>query len=108
MYIQKQVGTRIKESRRAMNISRETVARELGFSEDTVKKAEQGRNISLNFVTLFSERYSIKLDYLFWGNESAEAESDADKFIMDFCRIPKERRDIARKVIHDVWMDFIG
>ena len=109
MYDQKEVGKRLMEVRRKKELSRKIVAEQLGYSEDTVIKAEQGRHISLNYVTAFAELYSVSLDYIFMGvsKKSCDKNQNDDEFVVSLINISENKRHLARTVIENIIKSFV-
>lgn len=92
MYDKKEIGERLKDIRKKRGERREDIADALGYSEDSVKKAEQGKSISLNMLVSLSEYYGDSLDYIVYGFEGGEIEAMLRS-------LPEEKRNIAIKMI---------
>lgn len=83
MYDKKEVGKRLIDIRKEKGVKREDVAEAIGYSEEAVKSAEQGKSISLNMVTAMACYYGKSLDYIMFGTEMGELDSLCEKLPVD-------------------------
>ena len=109
MYDQALVGERMRRIRKKLNKTRRTVAEELGYSEETIKKAEYGLRLSLTLVTSFSEEYSVSLDYLFWGKKIDQEAKDETLALISalFNEVPADNIKLAERIVIKVLREFI-
>ncbi|MCR5105879.1 MAG: helix-turn-helix domain-containing protein [Eubacterium sp.] len=79
MYDSKSISERLRKKRNELGLSRKAVAEDLSYSEDYVKKIEQGKKgPSFEYIFRFSEKYSVSLDFLCWGFQLDDTKLDTD------------------------------
>jgi transcriptional regulator with XRE-family HTH domain len=70
-----QVASRIRTKRKALSLTQEQLARELGVTHQHVSRIEGGHAVpSLELLVRLSRRLGVSTDYLLTGHETAAAD----------------------------------
>lgn len=91
---------RLKETRKALKLSQEFVARQMGLSRPTISAIEAGqRKVTADELAKFSEIYGVSSEELIHGKPSANAQIEM------FARAFSELSDIDQREIMNL-IDF--
>ena len=78
---------RLKSARKAMHLTQELVANQMGMARTTIVAIESGkRDVSASELAAFAELYGISMDELVHGR--APAEGKTARFAREFAELP--------------------
>lgn len=93
-----EVGTRIKQRRTSLRLTRERLAELSGYSANFVAEVERGRSgLSSESIRAFSSALQISADSLLFGTQSDGFEYVAEKLKS----VPVEKREHIFRIIEE-------
>lgn len=91
----KKSGDRIAELRNRKCVSQNKLAEEIGVHSKTISKAERGINgLSIDYLILLAEHFSVTLDYLVLGVKNEE--NIASQL---YNKCPNERKELLLSIM---------
>ena len=88
------MNERLKQARKALKLSQEFVAKQIGISRTTIVNIEAGcRKVSADELAKFSELYGVNIEELMYGTTSE------DKEVKMFARTFSELSDVDKREI---------
>lgn len=98
MDINLQIGSRLRDSRENLNLSRAEVAEVLDVTEEHYRKLENGITaLSIDKMFILNERYGMDPAYLILGKSNHVEEFDLDYFVANSTK--EERNEFVERVM---------
>ena len=97
----KSIGIRIKNSRKAQNITLLELGKKVGLSESTVKRYEDGtiKSISLDIIEKFSQALDLSPAQLMgWENKKQEINSSISTKITEYSTLVQKIPDLHEAI----------
>lgn len=93
-----EIGTRIKQQRKAQNLTREGLAELSGYSANFIQEVERGRSgLSSESIRALSTALKISADSLIFGNSTEDFSYVARLLAM----VPEDKRKHIIKIIEE-------
>lgn len=96
------IGLRIKEQRKSLHYTQESLAEKVDVSSHYIYEIEKGlKTMSLPLLMELSNELGISTDYLLFGSEATRPDPDKEKDNLEFIieKIPKEKRNTIANIL---------
>ena len=98
-----QLGQRVRQARRELKISQETLARELGLTQAVISNVETGISaIDVPILPKWAEALNKPLMYFYTGHEMNEAQ----RVLASLTMIPEDQLDLFVNLIESMALTF--
>lgn len=95
MYNLKEVGKRVKNLRKKLNMSQEKLAEELNYSHYAICKIERGNQaLTIDYGLIYADYFGVSLDYIYKGEQPVD-----DEITEKYNSISNDKKDLAKSVM---------